>query len=79
MPRIEPFEAHAARYDAWFERHQAAYVSELLALRSFVPLSGRGLEIGVGSGRFVLARASVSVSVGAVHALRLRIASRSAA
>ena len=37
MPRIEPFEAHAERYDAWFERHQASYVSELLALRPFVP------------------------------------------
>lgn len=23
-----------ARYDAWFERHQAAYLSELLALRA---------------------------------------------
>ena len=52
MPRFEPFEAHAERYDAWFERHQAAYVSELLALRPFVPMSGRGLEIGVGVGRF---------------------------
>jgi hypothetical protein len=52
MPRIEPFEAHAERYEAWFERHPAAYASELLALRPFVPLSGRGLEIGVGSGRF---------------------------
>ena len=61
MPRIEPFEAHAARYDAWFERHQAAYVSELLALRPFVPLSGRGLEIGVGSGRFA---APLGVQVG---------------
>ncbi len=29
MPRIEPFEAHAERYDAWFEHHQASYVSEL--------------------------------------------------
>lgn len=54
MPRVEPFEAHAARYDAWFERHQAAYVSELLALRPFVPITGRGLEIGVGSGRFAV-------------------------
>lgn len=61
MPRIEPFEAHAERYDAWFERHQTSYVSELLALRPFVPLSGRGLEIGVGSGRFA---APLGVEVG---------------
>jgi SAM-dependent methyltransferase len=52
MARIAPFEAHAARYEVWFDRHAAAYVSELLALRPFVPLQGRGLEIGVGSGRF---------------------------
>jgi SAM-dependent methyltransferase len=61
MARIEPFEAHAERYDAWFERHDAAYVSELLALRPFVPLTGRGLEIGVGSGRFA---APLGVQVG---------------
>jgi len=33
MPRTEPFETHHERYEAWFERHDAAYVSELLALR----------------------------------------------
>jgi SAM-dependent methyltransferase len=52
MARSEAFEAHAGRYDEWFERNDAAYVAELLALRPFVPLDGRGLEIGVGSGRF---------------------------
>jgi SAM-dependent methyltransferase len=52
MTRAEPFERHTARYEAWFPQHDAAYVSELLALRPFVPLTGDGLEIGVGSGRF---------------------------
>lgn len=52
MPRTEPFEAHHQRYEAWFGKHEAAYVSELLALRPFVPWVGRGIEIGVGSGRF---------------------------
>lgn len=61
MPRIEPFEAHTERYEAWFEHHDAAYISELLALRPFVPLDGRGLEIGVGSGRFA---APLGVQVG---------------
>lgn len=61
MPRIEPFEKHTDRYEAWFERHDAAYLSELLALRPFVPLCGRGLEIGVGSGRFA---APLGVQVG---------------
>lgn len=61
MAKIEPYEAHADRYDAWFERHEAAYIAELLALRPFVPLSGHGLEIGVGSGRFA---APLGVRIG---------------
>ena len=61
MPRSEPFEQHTGRYEAWFEHHDAAYVSELLALRPFVPMTGRGLEIGVGSARF---GAPLGVQVG---------------
>ena len=51
-PKTAPFDAHHQRYEAWFEKHEAAYISELLALRPFVPWQGKGLEIGVGSGRF---------------------------
>jgi SAM-dependent methyltransferase len=51
-PRIAPFVHHHRRYDDWFERHGAAYLSELLAVRALLPWRGRGLEIGVGSGRF---------------------------
>jgi SAM-dependent methyltransferase len=61
MPRAAPFEQHTGRYEAWFGQHDAAYVSELLALRPFVPMTGRGLEIGVGSGRFA---APLGVQVG---------------
>lgn len=52
MPKRGPFEAHHQRYEAWFDKHRAAYLSELLALRPFVPWQGQGLEIGVGSARF---------------------------
>jgi SAM-dependent methyltransferase len=52
VPRAVAFETHHQRYEAWFEKHEAAYISELLALRPFVPWEGRGIEIGVGSGRF---------------------------
>ncbi|MFI9654890.1 methyltransferase domain-containing protein [Guyparkeria sp. GHLCS8-2] len=52
MARQAAFEAHHRCYEDWFERHEAAYVSELLALRAFLPCEGDGLEIGVGSGRF---------------------------
>jgi SAM-dependent methyltransferase len=61
MSKVAPFEAHHQRYEAWFEKHKAAYISELLALRPFVPWEGKGLEIGVGSGRFA---APLGVQVG---------------
>jgi SAM-dependent methyltransferase len=52
MPKIEPFEKHAARYDEWFERNQLAYQAELGAVKSLLPATGMGMEIGVGTGRF---------------------------
>ena len=52
MPRIAAFEVHHRRYVARFVEHEAACISELLALRRFVPKEGRGVEIGVGTGRF---------------------------
>lgn len=52
--RRDPFDALHARYDAWFTRHRAAYESELLAVRAFLPGEGLGLEIGVGTGRFAV-------------------------
>jgi SAM-dependent methyltransferase len=61
MPGVAPFETHHERYEAWFAKHRAAYLSELLAVRAFVPWEGRGLEIGVGSGRFA---APLGVQVG---------------
>jgi SAM-dependent methyltransferase len=51
-PRAEPFIRHHQRYEDWFDRHRAAYLSELLAVRALLPWQGRGLEIGVGTGRF---------------------------
>jgi SAM-dependent methyltransferase len=61
ISRIAPFALHHERYERWFDEHPAAYVSELLALRPFVPLRGLGLEIGVGTGRFA---APLGVRVG---------------
>ena len=52
MIRNSPFERYVERYEHWFDRHQAAYDSELLALDALLPRYGEGLEIGVGSGRF---------------------------
>lgn len=51
LPTTQPFERHTDRYEDWFEAHEHAYQSELDAVDRLLP-SGRGLEIGVGSGRF---------------------------
>jgi len=51
-PKRDPFNTHHKRYEAWFTHHQAAYYSELLAVRALLPWQGLGLEIGVGTGRF---------------------------
>jgi len=52
MNHSAPFVSHHKRYDLWFERHSAAWQSELLAVRALLPWQGLGLSIGVGSGRF---------------------------
>ncbi|HUW37283.1 MAG TPA: class I SAM-dependent methyltransferase [Rhodocyclaceae bacterium] len=75
MPRVAPFEAHHQRYEAWFEKHEAAYLSELLALRPFVPWEGLGIEIGVGSGRFA-APLGVQVGVDPSPAMLVHAAAR---
>ena len=75
MPRVAPFDAHHERYEAWFDKHEPAYISELLALRPFVPWEGRGLEIGVGSGRFA-APLGVQMGLDPSPAMLARAAAR---
>ncbi|MGB5985870.1 MAG: class I SAM-dependent methyltransferase [Desulfobacterales bacterium] len=55
------FDSHHARYEGWFAHHEAAYLSELLAVRAILPWQGVGLEIGVGTGRFA---APLGIRVG---------------
>ena len=52
MQETNPFETHAAEYDAWFDQNANVYASELLAVREVLPPPGDWVEIGVGSGRF---------------------------
>jgi ubiquinone/menaquinone biosynthesis C-methylase UbiE len=49
------FDRYYKKYDAWYDRNRFAYLSELAALRKVMPREGRGLEIGVGTGRFASA------------------------
>jgi len=49
------FETEADRYERWFENHPETYRSEVAAIRAAledVSSYGRGLEIGMGTGRF---------------------------
>jgi SAM-dependent methyltransferase len=52
MPKVEPFESNAARYDGWFDRNKIVYESEIRAVRSLLPEGGTAIEIGAGTGRF---------------------------
>ncbi len=55
MLQIAPFERHVAEYDEWFEKYPFVYESELAALRQqmlSLPENLRGLEVGVGTGRY---------------------------
>jgi ubiquinone/menaquinone biosynthesis C-methylase UbiE len=48
------FEVHHKRYDAWYDRNKFAYLSELEAIKKVLPQTGKGLEIGAGTGRFAV-------------------------
>jgi SAM-dependent methyltransferase len=52
MTKTAAFDEQPNGYDAWFEKHPDLYLAELEAVRSFIPASGSGVEIGVGTGRF---------------------------
>ena len=54
MPVVTVFEEHASEYNQWFDAHEPVYQAELAALRKFVPSTGMGIEVGVGTGRFAV-------------------------
>jgi ubiquinone/menaquinone biosynthesis C-methylase UbiE len=46
------FDTYTKEYDLWYEENRFVYLSELEVLKKVVPKKGKGLEIGVGTGRF---------------------------
>jgi len=46
------FERYYKKYDAWYDKHKFAFLSEIEAVRKVLPRKKKGLEIGVGTGRF---------------------------
>jgi SAM-dependent methyltransferase len=54
MDAMGAFDEHAHDYDRWFDEHQRLYRAEVNALGRFIPPTGLGVEIGVGTGRFAV-------------------------
>ena len=52
MAKTEPFDNHLKEYEEWFDGNRFVYLSELEAIKKVIPTSGRGVEIGIGSGLF---------------------------
>ena len=46
------FDRHYKKYDTWYDRNKFAYLSELKAIEKVLPRGKKGMEIGVGTGRF---------------------------
>jgi len=52
MSITKPFDQHCDEYEQWFIENRYVYLSEIAAIRHFIPPTGLGVEIGVGSGQF---------------------------
>ncbi len=46
------FDNHFLEYDEWYDKNKFAYFSEITAINKAIPKKGKGLEVGVGTGRF---------------------------
>ncbi|MCF7888303.1 MAG: class I SAM-dependent methyltransferase [Candidatus Omnitrophica bacterium] len=46
------FDKNFKKYDKWYDKNHFAYLSELELLKKIVPKTKKGLEVGVGTGRF---------------------------
>jgi ubiquinone/menaquinone biosynthesis C-methylase UbiE len=54
IPSRLVFDEHAGDYDTWFDEHNSVYQAQVRMLRRAVPGFQRGLEVGIGSGRFAV-------------------------
>ena len=55
MAKTAPFDNYHSEYEQWFNDNYFVYLSELEAIRKALRTSGKGVEIGVGSGLFASA------------------------
>jgi SAM-dependent methyltransferase len=68
IPSRSVFNEYAGVYDRWFDEHGDVYQEQVRLLRDAVPQAGRGLEMGVGSGRFAV---PLGIRYGIDQSLRL--------
>jgi len=61
MKKNNVFEKYAEEYDKWFDAHIWTYQSEVDAVKRVLPQNGKGVEIGVGTGRFSI---SFGITIG---------------
>lgn len=69
MPEVEAFNRYPLRYEEWFDRNHLVYLSEVRAVKELLPEKGRGVEIGVGSGRFA---APLNIDIGVEPSREMR-------
>jgi len=69
------FDRHHKEYDAWYDRNKFAYLSEVEVLKKLIHKDERGLEIGVGTGRFASAL-GVTMGIDPSHAMLAKAAER---
>jgi len=69
MPKISPFEKHVEKYEEWFTKNRWVYEAELRAAKDMIPSAGRGIEIGVGTGRFA---EPLGIKIGVEPSKRMR-------
>ena len=48
---IEPSDWDAQKYDRWYDKYEAVYLSEVHAVQRVMPIINHAVEIGVGTGR----------------------------
>jgi SAM-dependent methyltransferase len=69
MPKILPFQRYPGQYEDWFSDHRWVYEAELRAVKALLPESDRGLEVGVGTGRFAK---PLGIKTGLEPSVRMR-------
>ena len=51
---MKVFDKYYKQYDDWYEKNRFLFLSEAATVKKLIPENKRGLEIGVGTGRFAL-------------------------